>query len=68
MTHGVTYEQLHMRKKGDMRKDAVIKKEMFEKHVKNNFNVCFIFDDRQLVVEMWREMGITCLQVAPGDF
>lgn len=27
-----------------------------------------IFDDRQKVVDMWRANGVTCLQVAPGDF
>ena len=29
--------------------------------------VC-IFDDRNKVVEMWRRLGITCLQVDDGDF
>ena len=27
-----------------------------------------IFDDRDKVVKMWREEGLTCMQVAPGDF
>ena len=27
-----------------------------------------VFDDRQRVVDMWREEGIPCFQVAPGDF
>lgn len=26
-----------------------------------------IFDDRQKMVDMWRSMGLTCLQVAPGN-
>ena len=29
--------------------------------------VC-VFDDRQKVVDMWRSNGLTCMQVAPGDF
>jgi len=29
--------------------------------------VC-IFDDRQKVVDMWRNNGLTCMQVANGDF
>jgi len=29
--------------------------------------VC-VFDDRQKVVDMWRSHGLTCMQVAPGDF
>jgi hypothetical protein len=27
-----------------------------------------VIDDRQKVVDMWRGLGLTCLQVAPGDF
>ena len=27
-----------------------------------------VFDDRQKVVDMWREIGLTCMQVAPGNF
>lgn len=27
-----------------------------------------VFDDRSSVVTMWREHGVTCFQVAPGDF
>ena len=27
-----------------------------------------IFDDRSKVVDMWRDNGLTCMQVAPGDF
>jgi len=29
--------------------------------------VC-VFDDRDKVVNMWRENGLTCMQVAPGNF
>ena len=27
-----------------------------------------VFDDRNQVVDMWRDNGITCFQVAEGDF
>jgi hypothetical protein len=27
-----------------------------------------VLDDRDQVVTMWRGLGLTCLQVAPGDF
>ena len=66
----VPYNGLHMRKEGDHRDDRVIKKEMFEEVVgmENIGLVDFVFDDRNKVVEMWRELGLKCLQVAPGDF
>ena len=27
-----------------------------------------VLEDRKCVVDMWRGEGLTCLQVAPGDF
>jgi hypothetical protein len=27
-----------------------------------------VFDDRDKVVKMWRDNGVSCFQVAPGDF
>ena len=31
-------------------------------------NVAMVFDDRNQVVDMWRQNGLTCFQVAKGDF
>ena len=31
-------------------------------------NVAMVFDDRQQVVDMWRDNGLTCFQVADGNF
>lgn len=64
----IPYHQLHMRKAKDFRKDAVIKKELYEKHVKNKYQVLLVLDDRDQVVKMWRELGLTCFQVEYGDF
>ena len=66
--HQVPYVQLFMRKEGDFRKDVVVKREFFAKYIKSHWDVLFVLDDRNQVVEMWREVGLTCLQVAPGDF
>ena len=59
---------LFMRKTGDFRKDAIIKEEIFNEYIKNKYYVEFVLDDRASVVEKWRELGLTCLQVAKGDF
>ena len=59
---------LTLRKENDHRKDAIIKKEMFDKIVKDRYNVLAVFDDRNQVVEMWRSLGLQVFQVAPGDF
>lgn len=68
LEHDIYWDELFMRPKNDMRKDNIVKAELFDTHVRDNFDVRFVLDDRQQVVDMWRSMGITCLQVAPGDF
>ena len=40
---------------------------LFANHIDEPEVVC-VFDDRQKVVDMWRELGLTCMQVAPGNF
>lgn len=60
--------QLLMRKDGDNRDDAQVKYELFDEYVRNSYWVVCVFDDRNRVVDMWREIGLKCLQVAPGDF
>lgn len=59
---------LIMRSEGDNRKDSIVKQELFKKFVHNVYNVEFVLDDRSSVVDMWRKIGLTCFQVAPGDF
>lgn len=62
------FNALMMRETGDSRKDSIVKSELYERHVKGKYNVEFVLDDRDQVVQMWRSIGLTCLQVAPGDF
>lgn len=60
--------ELIMRASEDMRKDALIKKEFLEGEILPRYRVDFVLDDRNQVVDMWRGLGITCLQVNYGDF
>lgn len=64
---GVGFNLL-MRNKRDFRPDEVIKKEIFEKEIDPKYNVICVFDDRDKVVKMWRDLGILCNQVYYGDF
>ena len=63
---------LFMRTTDDFRKDTIIKKELYEENVKGNYEILFVLDDRNSekcpVVDMWRELGLTCFQVADGNF
>lgn len=64
---GVQFD-LYMRAAGDMRKDSIVKRELFDKHVRHQHDVEFVIDDRLQVIRMWRELGLTVLDVAGGDF
>jgi predicted kinase len=64
----VPYEALYMRAVGDSRKDSIVKVEIFDREIRNKFNVIAVFDDRRQVVDAWRALGLTVFQVAPGDF
>lgn len=68
LDHSIEHKGLLMRKSGDMRKDSIIKEEIYNEHIKGRYNVSFILDDRQQVVNLWRSLGLICLQVAEGDF
>jgi len=65
---GVPFRGPYMRAAGDMRKDAIVKRELFDRHVRDHYDVVCVLDDRDQVVAAWRELGLTCLQVAPGAF
>ena len=47
--------------------DEILKKQMLDTFVDKD-DVFMTVDDRQKVVDMWRAEGLTCFQVAPGDF
>lgn len=66
--HGVRFDELHSRAEGDIRKDNIVKFEMYMNNVHKNYNVVGVFDDRDQVVKMWRDIGLTCFQVDYGDF
>lgn len=66
--NNIPYDRLHMRPKGDKRKDSIVKQEIYDNHIKGNYNIKFVLDDRNQVVDMWRANGLTCLQVAEGSF
>jgi hypothetical protein len=64
-----TPELLTMRDEGDYTEDHLLKASWVDRLLKDDFDrlIC-VFDDRSRVVDMWRSKGVTCLQVAPGDF
>lgn len=65
---GVPHAGLFMRVTGDQRKDSVVKREIFEKQLRDHWRILAVFDDRNQVVRMWRELGLPVFQVAEGNF
>lgn len=68
----VYYDALYMRKTAPdgqpEPKDVLVKQEIYETYIKGKYNALFVLDDRDQVVDMWRSLGLTCFQVAPGNF
>ena len=65
--HDVSYDRLLMRGIADRTPDHVLKRKWFEADY-DPADVLLALEDRSRVVEMYRELGVTCLQVAEGDF
>lgn len=64
----VPYDELYMRTEKDNRKDSIVKEELYRQHVDGRYEVAFVIDDRKQVVSMWRGLGLSCFQVAEGNF
>lgn len=67
-SYGWGDHELHMRKAGDQRKDAIVKHEIFWDQIAPRFHVRGAFDDRRQVTEMFRQIGLTVFQVEFGEF
>ena len=67
--HGIIADGLFMRRAGDRRKDTVVKREIYDRHIAGRYTVRVVFDDRDQVVRLWRdELDLPCFQVAWGNF
>tara|TARA_R110002126_G_scaffold56253_1_gene150498 strand:- start:85 stop:522 length:438 start_codon:yes stop_codon:yes gene_type:complete len=65
--YDVPYDTLVMRESGDTTSDYILKKGWWENYPGRE-TIRLVLEDRQRVVDMWRENGVPCFQVAPGDF
>lgn len=61
----VPFDFLYMRPQGDMQKDTVIKLEIFNASIRNDYNVLGVFDDRLMVAKLWHALGLPLFRV--GD-
>lgn len=67
--HLPTHTVLRMREARDHQPDVKLKRSWLQQmDPADRARLVAVFDDRSSVVTMWREHGVTCFQVAPGDF
>lgn len=64
---------LFMRADGDCREDQEVKREHLHNGIKllsfmTGDEILCVLEDRNQVVKMWREEGLTCLQVRDGNY
>lgn len=67
--NNIPFDELHMRPGNRLQdNDADIKQDLFDEHIRNQYRVDLMLDDRDRVTRRMRKLGIPVLQVAPGDF
>lgn len=62
---GYPYLTVFMRPDNDKRDDTEVKGDMYRKYFKD-LNVVEVIDDRPRVIRMWRDLGLTVVDVGPG--
>jgi hypothetical protein len=63
---GVNYS-LYMRPSGNIEKDSIIKKNIFDTHIKDKYFIEAIIDDRLQVCQLWHELNLPLFRVGPPD-
>jgi hypothetical protein len=63
----IGYDKLLMRSTGDFRSDVDVKRDLYQYFFQPR-EALFVLEDRDKVVEMWRKLNVTCLQVRKGDY
>ena len=67
--YDIPYQGLFMRPAEDFRKDAIVKREIYDQFIGSVYSIKYVLDDRDQVVEMWRNvLKLPCFQVNYGSF
>lgn len=64
--HGVPYTKLYMAT--DDSHDTDTKRAIYQRHIKPNYHVDFVVEDRNSVVQMYRDLGLDCFQIELTDY
>lgn len=66
--HSIALDALLMRPDRDWSPDAELKPRLLESYAPSKEDVLFILEDREKVVDAWRNLGYNCWQVRPGGY
>lgn len=65
--YSISGYKMFMRPADDFRKDTIIKREIYNNHIKGQYNVLCVYDDRLQVLDMWVEEGLFTFNVNQGQ-
>lgn len=68
---GIDFSALFLRtveEQKDKVKDSAVKLRLFDTYIRDEYNIQGVFDDRDAVVALWRDLGLFCAQVNYGNF
>lgn len=65
--HDIELDDILMRPENNWEPDHELKPSFFEAHYDKD-EVLFVLDDREKVVQSWRDKGYNCWQVRPGGY
>jgi predicted kinase len=65
--HNIPFDELFMREEGDMVGDDVVKAEIFNESIRDNYNIRAVFDDRLRVVRIWHALGLPLFRIGDPD-
>lgn len=68
LKQNIKFDGIYMREDGDHRPDYIIKHELYMNYISKNYVIQGVFEDRKQCVNMWRGLGLTCFQVAEGEY
>jgi hypothetical protein len=69
LNSNIEYDKMYMRPVWDKRCDVDIKSEIYESFIAPEYNVIGVFEDRQRVVDLWRnKYKLITYQCWYGDF
>lgn len=55
--------ELFMRKDRDFRADEIVKREIYDEHIRRVYDVRLALDDKPSLIDLWRSLGIPAWQV-----